>query len=332
MGQAYQTMAAGVARIRLATLPSPLERARRLEEALHAEGADAPWIYLKRDDLLSLGLGGNKVRNLEFTIADAISERATDIVTSGRAQSNHCRLTAAACARTGMAAHLVFSGPRPTALTGNLLLDDLLGARMYFSDSDDRAVREQLARDVAGSIAGAGRRPCVIPVGGSDARGALGHALAAEELLDQLGDGERLSAVVLATATGGTQAGMLAGLAAAGSAARVHGFAVAASAAELVVVVERIAGELSRKFGTPPLNSGALVISDGVLGGGYGEKTEESDAAIKLLARTEGVFADPVYTGKGLAGLFRLIRAGAFRREEVVVFIHTGGVPALFAS
>ena len=321
-------------RFHLATLPTPLERAPRLEAALRDEGCErVPRIYLKRDDLLSLGMGGNKIRNLEFSIGQALAEGATDVVTSGREQSNHCRLTAAACARAGLRVHLVFSGypaPRPS---GNLLLDGLLGAKLYYACSDERERREAWVSMLTGGFEALGRRAFVIPVGGSDARGALGHALAALELKRQCDAiGEHLDAIVLATATGGTQAGMLAGLSKLGAPVRVYGFAVAKSAAELSATVLGIANDVAREIETGAVGADAVRIDGSMLGDGYGAPSAAGDAASLLLARSEGVFTDPVYTGKGLAGLLSLVRAGAFAADACVVFIHTGGAPAIFAD
>jgi D-cysteine desulfhydrase len=330
----YQNLIPHYPRVRLTTLPSPVERALRLEAALgDGRAPSVPRIYLKRDDLLSLGLGGNKIRNLEFSIAGALDEGATDVVTSGRQQSNHCRLTAAACARTGLVAHLMLNGDRPSALTGNLLLDDLLGAKVYFCGSSERSVREKWAGLVTYGLESFDRRPHVIPVGGSDARGALGHVLATAELLDQLSAlGEQPAAIVLATATGGTQAGMLAGLARLGAAVPVYGYAVAKAGEELRSDVLRIANAVAADIGVGSIEASSVCVDDSQLGAGYGVPTDGAQAAIALLARKEGVFADPVYTGKALAGLIALIREERFGTNDVVVFIHTGGAPALFAT
>jgi 1-aminocyclopropane-1-carboxylate deaminase/D-cysteine desulfhydrase-like pyridoxal-dependent ACC family enzyme len=330
----YQTIIPPYPRERLATLPAPLERAARLEQALREEGLMVvPRIYLKRDDLLSLGMGGNKIRNLEFSIGQALADGASDVVTAGRQQSNHCRLTAAACARAGLRVHLVLNGKRPSRLTGNLLLNDLLGAKMYFIGSDSRELRQTWLDVFAGTMPQFGRMPYVIPVGGSDARGALGHVLAAGELLQQC---ERLgiapTAIVLASATGGTQAGLIAGLRKLGSSAAVYGFAVAKPEVELREIVERLAREVAEDIGGPGVLPADLIVDDSMLGGGYGVPSAAGDAAMRLLARSEGVFADPVYTGKALAGLLELVRRGRFREDDVVVFVHTGGGPALFAD
>lgn len=321
-------------RFPLATLPSPLERARRLEASLSAGGIPAvPRIYLKRDDLLSLGMGGNKIRNLEFSVGAALAAGATDVVTAGRQQSNHCRLTAAACARAGLRAHLVLTGAPPPVRTGNLLLDDLLGATMYFTGSDDRDRRAELVQHVADGIVKDGGSPYVIPVGGSDAVGAAGHALAAAEILQQCDTlGETPSAIVLATATGGTQAGLLAGLRSMDAAVPVLGFAVAKSADALHQIVFRLAADVARHLRAGTIDPAAVHVDGTMLGEGYATPTAAATAAIEALARAEGVFADPVYTGKALAGLLALVRAGRFRDDETVVFLHTGGAPALFAD
>lgn len=331
--ESYQTDAAGHPRVRLTALPSPLQRASRLEDALRGDDANPPRIYLKRDDLLSLAFGGNKIRNLEFAIGAALANGATDVITGGRVQSNHCRLTAAACARLGLRAHLVLSGSEPEVATGNLLLCRLFGAAITYTGTDDRSVREAAMRNIAAVVSREGGRSHTIPIGGSDAAGAYGHLLAAHEVLAQAEAlGEGVSAVVLATATGGTQAGMAAGLRQAGSSARVDAFAVAKSADELRPEVLRIANELAAAQGLAPFTADDIRIDDSMLGAGYGIPTAAADAAIALLGATEGVVADPVYTGKALAGLLDAVRRGAYGEDEAIVWVHTGGAPALFAD
>lgn len=334
MTEAYQTLVPAYPRFSLTTLPSPLERAERLERALRDEGcARVPRIYIKRDDLLSLGMGGNKTRNLEFQIGQALADGATDVVTAGRQQSNHCRLTAAACARAGLRAHLVISGWPPESETGNLLLDRLFGAKVYYTASDDRSRRTSWIDMLMGGFQMfESRNGYFIPVGGSDVRGAMGHVLAAGELASQCHAlGERPDAVVLATATGGTQAGLLCGLRKLGLPTRVMGFTVANSASELVSDVRRLVDGVAVEIGIAAPGSDNILVDESMLGGGYGVPTPESASAIEMLARTEGLVTDPVYTGKGFAGLLATVRAGAFGDDEMVVFIHTGGAPALFA-
>ena len=330
----YQNLVPPHPRFPLTSLPSPLDRAKRLEQALRDEGcASVPHILIKRDNMLSLGLGGNKIRNLEFSIGQALSESATDIVTAGRQQSNHCRLTAAACARAGLRAHLVLNGTPPAHPAGNLLLDHLFDARLYFTASDNRERRTAWIETLVATFSMfAGRKPFVIPVGGSNVRGALGHVLAAGEIAAECDAlGVRPDAIVLATATGGTQAGLIAGLRKLGRPTRVFGFAVAKSAAELADDVRRILDGVAIEVGLPSPDSTDVVVSDAMLGGGYGVASTAARDAITMLARTEGLVADPVYTGKGFAGLLAMIRSGAFTADETVIFIHTGGAPALFA-
>ena len=321
-------------RFGLATLPTPLERMARLEEALRRQGGGTvPHLYVKRDDLLSLGMGGNKVRNLEFLIGSALDQGATDVVTAGRQQSNHCRLTAAACARAGLRAHVVLSGTEPARRMGNLLLDALLGAEISFVGSDEREARAAAVERVAREINGAGRRAYVIAVGGSDVRGAIGHVLAARELASQASArGVALNHIVLATATGGTQAGMLAGFAEMGMHTGITGYAVAKSAQELAADVGTIAADIAEALHIESPVQSRIVVNGSQLGGGYGVPSAAGAEAAVMLARSEGLLVDPVYTAKALAGLLAQVRSGAFAARDTVVFIHTGGLPVLFAE
>jgi 1-aminocyclopropane-1-carboxylate deaminase/D-cysteine desulfhydrase-like pyridoxal-dependent ACC family enzyme len=322
---------ASLPRFRLTDLPTPIDRATRLEDALREQGARPPRIFVKRDDLLGLAFGGNKIRNLEFSIGAALSTGATDVVTVGRAQSNHCRLTAAACARAGLRAHAVMSGPRPAAATGNLLLTELLGANVHFTGSDDRAARESLSQRIVNEIDDSGGRAHFVPVGGSDPAGAAGHALAAAEIVQQMRDAaEPLDAIVLATATGGTQAGILAGLRRIGTDVRVLAFTVNKPASEARQDVAALANEVATLIGGSAVDAPAVHVDGSQLGGGYGEPTAAGRDAIRLLARTEGMLLDPTYTAKAFAGLTALAHSGTWTEDQGVVFIHTGGAPVLF--
>jgi L-cysteate sulfo-lyase len=322
-----------VPRFRLAAFPTPIDRLARLEDALRREGVSSvPRIYLKRDDLLSLALGGNKIRNLEFLIGEALADGATDVITAGRQQSNHCRLTAAACALAGLRCHVVLNGKAPERETGNLLLTRMLGARIYFTQSDDRADRESWVRMVEMTPRMFGARSYVIPVGGSDARGALGHVLLGREVLEQTEAlGEKPTTIMLASATGGTQAGLVAGIRKLESQVRVLGYTVANPADELAPKIVDVANQLAASLGTGAFGRDDVDLDDAQLGGGYGVHTEAGAAAIDILARTEGIVIDPVYTGKAFAGLLDAVRSRRYASEESVVFIHTGGTPALFA-
>ncbi|HEU4571978.1 MAG TPA: pyridoxal-phosphate dependent enzyme, partial [Candidatus Limnocylindrales bacterium] len=252
-------------------------------------------------------------------------------VTAGRRWSNHCRLTAAAGGRAGLAVYLVLTGPRP--LPGdegaNQRLDELLGATIHWTEAEDRAERAALMERVASDVRADGGRPFVIGVGGSGSIGAAGQVLAGLELAEQLdaaGIGE--STVVLPSATGGTHAGLLAGLAlAAPPSRRVVGIAVAAAASELRPTISGLLSGLEPLAGIRPPDS-AIELADDQLGDGYGRPSAAADGAARLLARSEGILVDPVYTAKALAGLIARVRDGRLRGP--VVFWHAGGTPGLF--
>ena len=307
--------------------PSPLAPLRRFSAAL-GDGAE---IWIKREDLLPLAFGGNKLRNLEFLVGAALAEGADTLVTSGRRWSNHCRLTAAAGARAGLAVHLVLTGPpRPAGEEGpNQVLDELLGATLHVTATDDRAERAALVESVAADLRTAGRRPFVIAVGGTGSVGASGQVLAGLELADQLeAAGVGSAAVILPSATGGTQAGVIAGLALAAPPIRdVTGIAVAAPAAELRPTILAILAGLAPLVGGI-VHDDAVILDDDQLGDGYGRPTAAADAAARLLARTEGILVDPIYTAKALAGLVARVRDG--RLTGPVVFWHAGGTPGIF--
>ncbi len=307
--------------------PSPLIAAPRFSAAL---GGSAK-IWIKREDLLPLAFGGNKLRNLEFLIGAALADGADSLVTSGRRWSNHCRLTAAAGSRAGLDVHLVLTGPEP--LPGdagtNQRLDALLGATVRFTAGPDRAERAALVDSVAAELRAAGRRPFVIDVGGTGAVGAAGQVLAAIELIEQLDDADVTSAtVVLPSATGGTQAGLIHGLALGAPPERVVlGLAVASRADELRPKVRSLVDALAPLTGVRPSDA-RIIVEDDQLGGGYGVRSEAAEEATRILARTEGVLVDPIYTAKALAGLVARVRDG--RLAGPVVFWHAGGTPGLF--
>ena len=307
--------------------PSPLLPARRLSEAL-GRGAE---IWIKREDLLPIAFGGNKLRNLEFLIGAALADGADTLVTAGRRWSNHARLTAAAGARAGLAVHLVLTGPRP--LPGddgpNQQLEALLGATIHWTTGPDRAERADLMERVAAEVRAGGRRPYVIGVGGTGPIGAAGQVLAGLELADQLdAAGVGSASVVVPSATGGTQAGILHGLAAAAPPERsVVGIAVGAPVADLRPKIVALVDGLEPLTGIRPSDD-AIVLEGDQLGGGYGVRSAGADEATALLARTEGVFVDPIYTAKALAGLVARVRDG--RLDGPIVFWYAGGTTGLF--
>jgi len=315
---------AALPRFRLFEDPSPLHRLTRFSAALGG-GAD---VWIKREDLLPLAFGGNKLRNLEFLVGAALAEDVDVIVTSGRRWSNHCRLTAAAGAKAGLAVDLVLSGPPISPPGPNEILDRLLGARIHVVATDARADREALVEEVVRALRSDGRRPYLVPVGGSGPIGASGQVLAGLELVAQARSlGISPGAVILPSATGGTQAGILVGLRLGGLAARLAGIAVANPSVELVPVIGRLLEDLEPLAGIR-VEATEIELDDGFLGPAYGVPTRAATEAAELLARTEGILVDPIYTAKALAGLVAGVRSG--RLTGSVVFWHAGGTPGLF--
>ncbi len=315
-------------RFPLALLPTPLIEAPRLTRAL-----GGPRLFFKRDDLTGFGFGGNKVRGLEFYLADALAQQADVIVTGAGPQSNHVRATAAAARVAGLDVVAVIHDSRPPQAQGNLLLDELLGVDLRFTDSPDRALIDEWLPRVAAELRDAGRRPYVIPRGGASALGALGYVEGVRELAEQsAGMRLALDRVVLATGACGTQAGLLAGLHVHTLRTNILGITVSRPVAECLERIPRIAKAAALLAGCEiELAPGEVVVRDGFIGPGYGIPTPEGLEAIKLVARSEGIFLDPTYTGKAMAGLIAEVRAGRLSKEETVVFLHTGGEPGLFA-
>ena len=313
----------------LATLPTPLQRARNLEAAL---GPQCPRIYLKRDDLTGLAFGGNKARKLEYLLADALANDATTLVTEGAAQSNHARITAAAAAIAGLRCVLVLDARHGSEVAGNLLLDHLLGAEVRIVP--DKASRTALMASIGEELRAAGERPYVIPTGGSVPIGAAGYMAMVAELLAQLVTaGEAPSRLYFATGSLGTQAGLVVGARAFSAPFTVYGVAVEHPVQELIADGVTLANGTAELLGIDQRFSVADITIDGAfIGADYGVPTEEGIEAIRLLARTEAVFLDPVYTGKAMAALISHARAGQLDPNEAVVFLHTGGGPSLFAT
>jgi D-cysteine desulfhydrase len=317
-----------VPRVALTELPTPLEEAPRLSRELGVR------VLLKRDDLTSPGLGGNKVRKLQFIMADVLREGADCVVTGGGPQSNHARLTAAVARRLGLDPYLVFWGSDPAdrANSGNYLLDRILEATVTFTDSPDRSSVEPAIDALCARLRAAGRRPYPIPRGGASALGCLGYVECATELARQLDHaGAKRVDVVVACGSCGTQAGLWVGFAHARPLVRVLGVTVSRPRAECEARIAALGREVASLVGLP-LPDTPPVIVDGYLGPGYGLSSPQAQAAIRLVALSEGLFLDPVYTGKAMAGLVDLARHSAFEKTDAVVFIHTGGVPELFGA
>jgi 1-aminocyclopropane-1-carboxylate deaminase/D-cysteine desulfhydrase-like pyridoxal-dependent ACC family enzyme len=315
---------AALPRFRLFDGPSPFHRLPRFSAVLGG-GAE---VWIKREDLLPLAFGGNKLRNLEFLVGAAVADGADVLVTSGRRWSNHCRLTAAAGAAAGLPVHLVLTGPPISPPGANERLDRLLGAIIHVAATDARADREALVDEVLATLWAEGRRPCVVPVGGTGAIGAAGQVLGGLELAAQARAlGMEPRAVVVPSATGGTQAGILVGLRLGGLASRVIGIAVASPPAELLPVIAQLLVDL-RPLAGLGVDEAEIDLNGDFRGPAYGVPTPAAAEAAELLARTEGILVDPIYTAKALAGLVAGIRSGQLTGS--IVFWHAGGTPGLF--
>ncbi|QHA08460.1 pyridoxal-phosphate dependent enzyme [Streptomyces broussonetiae] len=299
----------------LGTFPTPVEPAPRLAVALGLEPTD---LWIKRDDLTGLGGGGNKIRKLEWTVGAALAEGADTLVTTGAAQSNHARLTAAAAARLGLAAVLVLRGAPGAARSGNLALDGLFGARLAWAGDVDQAGLDLAAAEVCARLRADGARPALIPFGGSGVAGARGYVRCGEELDAQVPE---LRTVVVALGSGGTMAGLVAALGT-GSVLGVDVGALADPAA----AVARFAAPLAPQ----EVTAGELRVRRDQVGRGYAVLTGPASEALRLAARTEGLVLDPVYTARALAGLRAAVADGDVRPGEKTVFVHTGGLPGLF--
>lgn len=318
-------------RVSLAHLPTPLEHLPRLSKHL-----GGPEIYVKRDDCTGLGTGGNKTRKLEFLMADALQQKADVIITQGAVQSNHARQTAAAACKLGMACELVFEKRVADATdaylnSGNILLDRIFGAniRNVEKGTDMDAAMEEVAVDLRGQ----GKTPYIIPGGGSNPIGALGYVDCALECMSQAKrDGIEIDHIVHATGSAGTQAGLIVGLRASDSNIPLLGIGVNAAKIEQEEKVFKLALATAEYVGTPGVVRREDVVANcDYVGKGYGLPTEGMNDAIMLLARLEGLLFDPVYSGKGLAGMIDLIGQGFFGSAKKIVFIHTGGSAGLFA-
>jgi len=302
-------------RVTLGTWPTPVEPAPRLAAAIGLRPGD---LWVKRDDLTGLGAGGNKIRKLEWTIGAALAEGADTVVTTGAPQSNHARLTAAAAARTGLDAVLVFPGVPGTSRSGNLALDGLFGARVAWAgDAGPDGLAAAAAR-VARQLQHQGRRVAVIPFGGSSSLAARGYAECGRELLDQVPD---LRTAVVAVGSGATMAGLVAAI----GADRVLGVDTGAIPDPLPTVAS-----FASEAGGTLVTSAQLAVRRDQVGGGYGDYPAQAAAALQLAARTEGLVLDPVYTARALAGLAAAVRDGQVAAGQRTVFVHTGGLPGLF--
>jgi len=311
-----------IPRIGFAHLPTPIEPLPRLSAVL-----GGPTLLVKRDDQTGLAFGGNKTRKLEFLVAEAQAQGADTLITAGALQSNHCRQTAAAAARFGFDSTLVLAGEPPEQASANLLLDNLFGATIVWTE---KARREETLQQVSKSAHRRGKKPYLVPYGGSNATGALGYAFAMEEFVAQ---GVQADWIVFASSSGGTQAGLVLGQRVFGYPGKVLGISVDDPEGVIQGHIARLASETSEKFGKRiEFRASDVLVDAGYCAAGYGVLTDGEREAVRLFARTEGLLLDPVYTGRAAAGLIDLVRRGAFEKGETVLFWHTGGQPALFAE
>lgn len=315
-------------RIHLARLPTPIHRLERMTELL-----GGPEIWIKRDDLTGIGLSGNKVRKLEYLLAEARERGADTLITCGGVQSNHARATAVAAVQNSMSAVLILRGQSAAPYDGNVLLDRLVDAEIRLVTAEQYAARiGQIMEQTAEELRGAGRRPYIIPEGGSNLLGVWGYIRAAGEIGQQL---ERMQleidVIITAVGSGGTCAGLLIGGKLAGLAGRVTGFNVCDTADRFRDLIGRLAAETIGRYRLPvQLEADDVDLIDGYVGRGYALSRPEELELIRTVARTEGIFLDPVYTGKAFFGLADQIRQGRFGKGHRILFMHTGGLYGLF--
>jgi D-cysteine desulfhydrase family pyridoxal phosphate-dependent enzyme len=315
-------------RCSLGFFPTPLVEMKRLSGRL-----GGPRLWIKRDDLSGLAFGGNKTRKLEFLMAEALANRCDAVITAGAAQSNHCRQTAAAAAALGLSCHLALGGSPPGASSGNLLLDQLLGAKIHWCGN--RRKGEGLI-EIEKELTSRGLRTYVIPYGGSNVVGAAGFAAAMVELDAQMTvSGIRADAIVFASSSGGTQAGLTVGKSATESEVRLLGIRIEKDEpgehsfeSKIADLANQLAQHLNSREGYTPAD---IVLNSNYTGAGYGIVGDLEREAIRLVAQTEGILLDPVYTGRAFGALLDLRERHEFGSHEHVVFWHSGGGPALFS-
>jgi D-cysteine desulfhydrase family pyridoxal phosphate-dependent enzyme len=316
-----------IPQLKFAHLPTPIDALPRLSAEL--KGA----FYIKRDDLTGLALGGNKTRKLEFLLAEARANGAQTLITAGAVQSNHCRQTAAAAARFGFDCILVLAGEPEPSFSGNLLLDELLGAEIVWAP---RPSRDQILKDTFDLAWQSGRRPFLIPYGGSSPTGAASYVFALQELIQQAPTsviGGLPDWIIFPTSSGGTQAGLALGAKLFNFPGKILGISIDEKASDLQERVAGLAAETATLLGENiAFETDEILVNDEFLGLGYGIMGEAEREAVLLLAQKEGLLLDPVYTGRAAGGLISLARRGFFSPGEKVLFWHTGGTPALFAA
>lgn len=312
-----------IPRVHFAHLPTRIEELPRLTE--HLKG---PRLLVKRDDQTGLAFGGNKTRKLEFLIAEALEQGAKTLITGGALQSNHCRQTAAAATRFGLDCVLVLNGEMPDQPSANLLLDQMFGAELV--TIKDRALRDRTLQETYDRAVADGRKPYLVTYGGSSPTGALGYAFAMKEFMEQ---NVPIDWIVFGTSSGGTHAGLVLGQRLFGYTGKVLGISIDEPEDWLKNRVSGLASNASEKMGERiEFRLEDILANEDYCKAGYGVLTDAEREAVKLFAKYEGLLLDPVYTGRAAAGMIDLIRQGFFKKDETVLFWHTGGQPALFAE
>jgi D-cysteine desulfhydrase family pyridoxal phosphate-dependent enzyme len=311
-----------IPRTRIAHLPTPIEEMPRLSIAL-----GGPRLFVKRDDQTGLAFGGNKTRKLEFLLAEAESQGARTIITAGAVQSNHCRQTAAAAARFGLDCILILFGEKPDRPTANLMLDQLFNAEIVWTD---RSHRDEVLKQSFEMAEAQGRKPYLAPYGGSSPTGALGYVFAMEEFIQQ---DIHADWIIFASSSGGTQAGMVLGAKLFGYKGHLLGISIDEPQAALQFHCAQLASEASEKVGKKlSFTQDDVEVNAEYCSAGYGVLTDLEREAVRLFAKYEGLLLDPVYTGRAAGAMIDLIRQGFFKKNDTILFWHTGGSTALFAD
>lgn len=315
-------------RVKLACLPTPLQKMENLSKLLNG-----PQLYIKRDDMSGLLLGGNKARKLEFLMGDAIKKKANLIIATGRTQSNWVAQAIAASSKFGMETFIVLCGKENDILQGNYLLDNILGTRFKFISLDDYQNHlDEIMEDIAESYRKQGKKPYIIPRGGSSL-GCLGYVLASLETINQANQIDlKIDYIVLAVGAGGTMAGLITGLRGCSTNIKTLGVTVGRPKKECISRIATINKEIVDLLGSRfRVDENEIIIYDQYIGEGYGKRTEESIQAIETVVKKEGILLDPTYTGKAMAGLIDLIKKREFNfHQKNIVFLHTGGYGGLF--
>ena len=316
-------MTHNIPRLNFAHLPTAIEELPRLTKALNG-----PRLLVKRDDQTGLAFGGNKTRKLEFLIAEAQAQGADMLISAGAIQSNHCRQTAAAAARFGFECTLVLTGATPKQPSANFLLDQLFGASIV--TVENRKDRDRILQETFDQAVAAGKKPYLVPYGGSSATGALAYAFAVEEIVEQKVNADW---ILFGTSSGGTHAGLVLGQRLFNFNGKILGISIDEPEAELKRHVSQLASQTSERFGTRiDFTPDDVLANENYCQAGYGVFGAGEREAIRLFASHEGLLLDPVYTGRAAAGMIDLIRKGFFKEDETILFLHTGGQIALFAE